>query len=82
MTSVNRRSVLGGMVALVVPSAAKPAAAAFDLQHWIDTANPEEVAIYLGQQLAAAMFRANPDRSWRSIIDHKHHFALICGDPT
>jgi len=82
MTLVNRRYVLGGMVALVAPPvAAQSKEVAFDLKGWIETADAQEVASYLAEQLAATMRRANPGRSWRSVIEHEHSFVLICGDP-
>lgn len=82
MTLVNRRSVLGGMAALVAPPvAAQSKEVVFDLQGWIETADAQEVASYLAGQLAATMRRANPGRSWRSVIEHEHSFVLICGDP-
>ncbi|NRQ13493.1 hypothetical protein [Ensifer sesbaniae] len=82
MTLLNRRSVLGGIAVLVAPPvAAQSEQVAFDLQNWIETADPQEVASYLAEQLAATMRRANPGRSWRSVIEHEHSFVLICGDP-
>lgn len=83
MPKITRRFILGGMAVIATPTAALamvPAEVPLDLQHWLDTADPVQVAEYHAARLAEIMGVMNPDRRWRSHIDREHNFALIVGD--
>lgn len=87
MADLSRRKALGLMASVAVPPTAVVAVAAASpvepvdaLQHWLDTSDPAQVAHYHAARLAEAMGAIDPTRSWRSLIDHEHGFALICGD--
>ena len=87
MNPISRRTALGLMIGTAVPptavvavAAASPREPAFDLQHWLNTSDPAEVAQYHAARLAEIMGAINPARSWRSHIDHEKCFALIVGD--
>lgn len=84
---LSRRKALGLLTAAALPSvgvvavaSAQPTAKPFDLQNWLDTAEPGLVAEYHATRLAQVMGAIDPARSWRSHIDHQHGFALVCGD--
>ncbi|CAN7398677.1 hypothetical protein LJR235_002388 [Pararhizobium sp. LjRoot235] len=79
MTQITRRTILGGLAATVAPLPAV-AAPALDLQYWLDTADPVQVAEYHAARLAEVMGAMNPARRWRSHIDREYNFALIVGD--
>ncbi|MCP8894265.1 hypothetical protein KYK29_04935 [Shinella daejeonensis] len=78
-----RRTFLGGLVATSVPafgvSAAEPEIQSIDA--FLAEASPDERARYHAKALAEVMAEMHPDHSWRSEIDHKHHFVLTVGDP-
>lgn len=63
--NITRRSALKGAVALstlpvaAVASAGDQPAKPFDLQEWLDTADPDAVVHYHAGQLAAAMNRVD-----------------------
>lgn len=84
-TSITRRAVLGGFAMVAIPTgvaaAIEPSAEpAFDLQHWLETADPLQVAQYHAARLAAVMNEIDPKRAYRSCINHEFGFALIVGD--
>ncbi|WP_426238131.1 hypothetical protein [Pararhizobium sp. DWP1-1-3] len=86
MSSLSRRQALGLMAAVAVPPTVVVAVAAASpieqepLQHWLETSEPAQVAEYHAARLAEVMGLIDPERSWRFHIDHKHGFALVCGD--
>ena len=83
---INRRRLLLGLAATsagavavagtTIAVAAVPVAPAFDLQHWLDTADPVDVAHYHATRLAETMNRINPGQ-WFAKIDNAHEFVLI-----
>jgi hypothetical protein len=87
MADISRRKALGLMAAATIPSvgvvaiaSAHPAEKPVDLQTWLDTAEPNWVAQYHAARLAEVMEAIDSSRTWRFHIDHKHGFALVCGD--
>ena len=78
-----RRTFLSGLAAASVPafavSAAEPEIQSIDA--FLAGASPDERASYHAKALAEVMAEMHPDHSWRSEIDHKHHFVLTVGDP-
>jgi hypothetical protein len=85
---LTRRKALGLLAAASIPptaavavAAAQPIEEAFDLQRWLDTAEPTAVIRYHAARLAEAMAAADPTRTYRDQVDYKRGFALIVGDP-
>ncbi len=96
MTEISRRTMLGSLAAtaggvigtaipLPAPAAVDEQSALaekpFDLQEWLDNADPKWVAQYHAARLAEVMQRLDPTRSFRSKVDFAYGFALIHGDP-
>ncbi|MEP7240575.1 MAG: hypothetical protein ABI697_06795 [Devosia sp.] len=81
---ITRRTLLAGLPAVaaasVVPVAIgavrQPPAPAFDLQRWLDTAEPQDVAEYHAFQLAKAMNRVNPGL-WFAKVETQGGWALV-----
>lgn len=83
--AISRRKALGLMAAVAIPPTAVVAVAAAEPQKisiddFLARASAAERATYHANALAEVMGEINPDRSWRSHIEHKHCFALIVGD--
>jgi hypothetical protein len=85
---ISRRTALGLMAAVSVPptaavavAAAKPAPEAFDLQHWLDTADTNAIVNYHAARLAEVMNNRDPARSYRVHVEYKSGFVLVMGDP-
>lgn len=76
--NINRRAALIGVLASSVALAAPVAKAAQEpnIQQFLDTAEPIDLAHYHAARLAEAMHRANPGR-WFCTIDQNEEFALI-----
>lgn len=84
--TTTRRTFLGGIAAVTIPPAAAVAVAAAEpetpsVDQFLAVATPAERARYHADALKEAMAEIHPDRSWRSVIDDKHHFVLTIGDP-
>ena len=82
--NTTRRTFLGGIAAVSIPPAVAVAAAEPEtpsVDQFLAVATPAERARYHADALKEAMAEIHPDRSWRSVIDDKHHFVLTIGDP-
>lgn len=75
-----RRTFLGGMAAASVPVAAVAEEPKFDLQNWLDTADPQVVADYHAGQLCKAMDKVSPWKKFRFNINTDLGFAFVVGD--
>lgn len=87
MMETTRRTFLSGAALSTLPVAAVASAGdqpakPFDLQEWLNTADPDAVVHYHAGQLAAAMNRVDASRSYRVSVDYAKGFALAVGDPT
>lgn len=77
-----RRAILKGALAIGAASIADTASSkTFDLQHWLDTADPFWVADYHARRLAEAMGMLDATRLYRFHVNADKGFALIVGDP-
>lgn len=79
-----RRTFLGGLAAASLPVGATVAqtdTAVVSIDDFLANATPAEIVRYHANALADAMAEMHPDHSWRSEVDHKHHFVLTVGDP-
>ncbi len=90
MTAISRRIMLGGFAAtaggviatsIPLPETSKATDEHFDLQHWLDTADPKYVAQYHAARLTEVMSKVNPSRAYHAKFDHLNEFVLIVGDP-
>lgn len=77
---MDRRTFLGAAAVASLPVAAASAPKPFDLQEWLNTADPDAVVHYHAGQLAAAMNRVDAARSYRVNVDYRKGFALVVGD--
>lgn len=81
-----RRSLLKGVLvgagaeAAGVPAAAAEPAPKFDLQNWLDTADPIAVADYHAARLAKVMGQLDPMRAYCFHINADEGFAMVVGD--
>lgn len=84
MTEITRRTALGLLGAVAVPStgvvAAVPAFTPPTIEDILAKATPAERARYHATAMMEVMGEMHPDRLWRSHIDHKHGFVMIIGD--
>lgn len=75
-----RNSAAAGAVGTAVaPAVAEPREP--DIQHFLDTASPIELAWYHALQLASAMDKLDETRAYRAMVDVPHGFAMVVGDP-
>lgn len=61
-------------------AAAQPPVEAFDLQHWLDTAEKTAVVRYHAARLAEAMAAIDQSRTYRNAVDYEFGFVLIVGE--
>ncbi len=85
LPSVNRRSFLGGVAMVAIPSAtvmisAAPKASVPRVDDFLAKAMPSEKVRYHSNALAEALAEMHPNRTWRSHVDHEHCYSLIVGD--
>lgn len=83
---MNRRTILKGGIVLAVTghtavASGEASPAVVSIDDFLANGTPAEIVRYHANALADAMAEMHPDHSWRSEVDHKHHFVLTVGDP-
>lgn len=81
--NITRRGALSTLAAAGAAGLAAPQAAAaetFDLQRWLDTAEPADVAKYHTMRLAEVMAELYPHRAYRILTDDDGAYVVAWGD--
>ena len=90
MPTLSRRAMLSAFAVSALPasalatladqSAGPQPEASVSVDAFLSRATAAERASYHANALAEVMAEMHPERSWRSMINHEHSFALVVGD--